>query len=92
MSSKTFVINSPLASFSRLRSHASRPQGSATLVVGKHVLEGKKVPVKPPFALMEKIEEPAPMCDQDEGQKAYKVIAMIRDKYVFRTRPKHTFG
>lgn len=53
------------------------------LTIGYHLLEGKRVPLKKPLAIL----------DQDEGdgeKKAtkYRVVGVIRHKYLFKHRPR----
>ena len=55
-----------------------------TLTIGKHRLEGKLVPIKKPFAVLQKRCSPG-----ETGEEAgYAVMGVIRQKLQFKSRPK----
>jgi chromosome transmission fidelity protein 8 len=62
---------------------ASSGKDTVVMTVGYHQLEGKRVPLKKPLAIMEKTEE-----SQPEGGVGYVVVGVIRNKYLFKTRPR----
>ncbi|GAB4819033.1 hypothetical protein N2152v2_006079 [Parachlorella kessleri] len=59
----------------------SNSGGSVLLSIGYHQLEGKKLPLKKPLAVLER--EPA----ATQGL-TYKVLGVVRDKYMFKARPR----
>ncbi|KAL6780557.1 hypothetical protein ACKKBF_B12635 [Auxenochlorella protothecoides x Auxenochlorella symbiontica] len=54
--------------------------GSIFLTIGYHQLEGSRVPLKKPFAILEK--------DTSEGSTGYQVVGVVREKYKFSARPR----
>lgn len=53
------------------------------LTIANHQLEGKKVALKKPFAILQpEATDQAGLC------QSYKVIGMLHDKYLFKTRPR----
>ncbi|KAL0051081.1 hypothetical protein WJX82_001537 [Trebouxia sp. C0006] len=54
-----------------------------SLTVGNHQLEGKKVALKKPFAILDPEE-----LDESGHCQSYKVIGVLHDKYLFKTRPR----
>lgn len=82
--------------------HASQThaQGgdSVKLTIGYHQLEGKRVPLKKPYAILDRAapgqqQQAEQQPQQREGQSAlphagYKVIGVVRSKLLFKTRPR----
>lgn len=62
--------------------HHAHSTASLSLTIGYHALDGKILPLKKPLAVMEKCNERA------EGCTAYKLIGVVRNKYLFKMRPK----
>ena len=62
---------------------AGSGQDTVVMTVGYHQLEGKRVPLKKPLAVMEKTEDSHP-----DGGVGYSVVGVIRNKYLFKTRPR----
>ncbi|KAI8876312.1 hypothetical protein K501DRAFT_338175 [Backusella circina FSU 941] len=60
-------------------------EDSAMLVIGHHRIQGKKVKLAKPFAVMKK--QPVEDEDMSDGQLYYDVVTILREKYVFSNRP-----
>ncbi|KAI8381323.1 Ctf8-domain-containing protein [Radiomyces spectabilis] len=58
----------------------------AILSIGHHRLEGKKVKLPKPFAVIQKSEQDLMETDTSPGAY-YDVVTILREKYVFNTRP-----
>eukprot|EP00879_Flechtneria_rotunda_P020304 GHRR01021352.1.p1 GENE.GHRR01021352.1~~GHRR01021352.1.p1 ORF type:complete len:123 (+),score=30.45 GHRR01021352.1:671-1039(+) len=60
------------------------------LQIGYHVLEGKRLPLKKPLAIMEKQGHNGNAGSQANNGSPIicKVIGVLRHKYLFKTRPK----
>ncbi|GFR51016.1 hypothetical protein Agub_g13343 [Astrephomene gubernaculifera] len=54
------------------------------LTIGYHQLEGKRVSLKKPMAILSKSDSKA----QQAGGTAYEVVGVIRHQYLFKTRPR----
>eukprot|EP00877_Chromochloris_zofingiensis_P000855 jgi/Chrzof1/10770/Cz05g11170.t1 len=52
------------------------------LTIGYHQLEGKRVPLKKPIAILEKDN------NDSSGNTKYNVVGVVRQKYLFKTRPR----
>ncbi|KAK9905797.1 hypothetical protein WJX75_006430 [Coccomyxa subellipsoidea] len=79
----------------KLTVSATRPD-AVELVIGYHLLEGKMVDLKKPFAVLEKHSAclDADSMDTDEdttethNTTEYKVIGVVRKKCLFKNRPR----
>ncbi|WIA17318.1 hypothetical protein OEZ85_014183 [Tetradesmus obliquus] len=60
-------------------------QDVVQLQIGYHVLEGKRMPLKKPVAIMDKVQETD---FEGNSQTVCKVIGVLRHKYLFKTRPR----
>jgi len=60
---------------------------SVQLVIGYHRLEGTKMALKKPVAILEKIESNDDD-DNDDNEVRYKVIGVVREKLIFKQRPR----
>ncbi|KAL4441215.1 hypothetical protein ABPG77_011452 [Micractinium sp. CCAP 211/92] len=56
--------------------------GSVLLTIGYHQLEGKRMELKKPFAVLDKAE------GGERGEAGYKVIGVVREKILFKARPR----
>ncbi|KAK7283656.1 hypothetical protein RIF29_13332 [Crotalaria pallida] len=67
------------------RPSSSPPQEVYTFTVGYHELTGSKVPLKKPMLVLKKIKQ-----QQDDGEieVELRVVGIIRNKILFKTRPK----
>ncbi|PNW82508.1 hypothetical protein CHLRE_06g281750v5 [Chlamydomonas reinhardtii] len=73
------------------------PDGkSLQLTIGYHQLEGKKLTLKKPMAILGKVEA-SPCGPMECGEEmaaaesrntAYEVVGVIRHQYLFKTRPR----
>lgn len=59
-------------------------ENSAMLIIGHHKLVGKKVKLPKPFAVIHKRKD---MMDEGNGGICYDVVTILKEKYVFPTRP-----
>jgi chromosome transmission fidelity protein 8 len=58
------------------------------LIIGNHYLEGKRVALKKPLAIIGK-DDPSPTIEGEENQAlAYRLAGVVRFKYIFKNRPK----
>ena len=70
----------------------SRPHCTACLqdvpllTIGRHTLHGQRVPLSKPMALMRKAAQPASEAES-KPLAAYDVVAVVRHKLLFDTRP-----
>jgi len=70
------------------------PQQVPILVLGNHFLEGKRVALKKPFAIIMKKDQPEHAPIDQEAEKHgttcadYSMVGVIRYKYLFKNRPK----
>jgi hypothetical protein len=75
---------------------------NATLIIGSHKLEGKRIPVPKPFAILKKIKVMNPQIEEGEESAGslsvvvpttqYKLVGTIDQKIIFKTRPKPLFN
>lgn len=63
-------------------------QPTVSLVIGSHELIGRKVTLSPPFAVCEKLSSQQPSPENYSSPTSYRVAAVIREKYLFTSRPK----
>jgi chromosome transmission fidelity protein 8 len=72
----------------------SERDGVPILVLGNHFLEGKRVALKKPFAIIMKKDQPEHAPIDQEAEKHgttcadYSMVGVIRYKYLFKNRPK----
>lgn len=59
-------------------------ENAATLIIGHHKLVGKKVKLPKPFAVIHKQRN---LMDEGNGGVCYDVVTILKEKYVFPTRP-----
>ncbi|KAI7838182.1 hypothetical protein COHA_008030 [Chlorella ohadii] len=61
--------------------------GSVLLTIGYHQLEGKRMELKKPFAVLDRVTGSG---SGEEGQDStqYKVIGVVREKILFKARPR----
>ncbi|CAK0783126.1 hypothetical protein CVIRNUC_006321 [Coccomyxa viridis] len=76
----------------KLKLSKTRPD-TVELTIGYHLLEGKMMDLKKPFAILEKQCAPVDVdaMEQDgaaECSTEYKVIGIIRRKCMFKNRPR----
>lgn len=63
------------------------------LIIGNHYLEGKRIALKKPLAIINKErarEEDVSHTEQrfDDGEIAYTLAGVVKFKYIFKNRPK----
>jgi chromosome transmission fidelity protein 8 len=64
------------------------------LIIGNHYLEGKRVALKKPLAILNKDEQQTDAAasmelDTDQSQAVdYRLAGVIKFKYIFKNRPK----
>jgi chromosome transmission fidelity protein 8 len=61
------------------------------LIIGNHYLEGKRVALKKPLAILNKDETAAASMELDTDQSQavdYRLAGVIKFKYIFKNRPK----
>ncbi|KAF6256558.1 chromosome transmission fidelity protein 8 [Scenedesmus sp. NREL 46B-D3] len=63
----------------------SKNEDVVQLQIGYHVLEGKRIPLKKPMAIMDKVQETD---SEGHSQTVCKVVGVLRHKYLFKTRPR----
>ncbi|KAI9360549.1 hypothetical protein BD770DRAFT_419070 [Pilaira anomala] len=56
----------------------------AIVIIGHHKLMGKKVKLPKPFAVIHKRKD---VMDEGNGGVCYDVVTILKEKYVFSTRP-----
>ncbi|KAL4452232.1 hypothetical protein ABPG75_007894 [Micractinium tetrahymenae] len=56
--------------------------GSVLLTIGYHQLEGKRVELKKPFAVLDRTSS------EEGGSTGFKVIGVVREKILFKARPR----
>jgi chromosome transmission fidelity protein 8 len=56
------------------------------LIIGNHYLEGKRVALKKPLAIINKDDESSPAGEAESID--YQLTGVIRFKYIFKNRPK----
>lgn len=61
---------------------------SIQLVIGYHRLEGTKMALKKPVAILEKVQSNDTDMDDDDNEVRYNVIGVIREKLIFKQRPR----
>lgn len=61
--------------------------GNATLIIGNHILTGKESSTDNPIAVLEKKVNTDSM-DNTECDTEYSIIAIVKKKLIFKTRPK----
>ncbi|KAG1664373.1 hypothetical protein FOA52_004706 [Chlamydomonas sp. UWO 241] len=54
--------------------------------IGYHQLEGKRVALKKPFVILEKVVV-AGECGPEDDTTEYKAVGVVRSKLLFKTRP-----
>ncbi|GIL91204.1 hypothetical protein Vretimale_18861 [Volvox reticuliferus] len=65
---------------------SKEPDGKVLqLTIGYHQLEGKRVPLKKPLAVLNKCER---MPHDGDASTSYEVVGVIRNQYLFKTRPR----
>ncbi|XP_033219972.1 chromosome transmission fidelity protein 8 homolog [Belonocnema kinseyi] len=62
--------------------------GTATLIIGNHILSGKETSMDKPIAVLEKKIHSENSTDNIDCDTDYTVIAIIRKKLLFKGRPK----
>ncbi|KAF5843339.1 chromosome transmission fidelity protein 8 [Dunaliella salina] len=55
------------------------------LTVGYHQLEGKRLDLKKPFAILQKQQQQS--AEETGSSVSYQVAGVIKSKYLFKTRP-----
>jgi hypothetical protein len=63
------------------------PQGTLFLTIGYHQLEGKVQTLKKPLAVLSKVGGSSGDGGSG-GATEYKVVGVVREKYLFKARPK----
>mmetsp|Transcript_72929 Transcript_72929/g.229541 ORF Transcript_72929/g.229541 Transcript_72929/m.229541 type:complete len:134 (-) Transcript_72929:91-492(-) len=58
--------------------------GGLTMTIGYHQLDGKKVPLKKPLAILSKKK----LGGEDSKEVEYEAIGILRHKFLFKNRPK----
>ncbi|EFN54833.1 hypothetical protein CHLNCDRAFT_134854 [Chlorella variabilis] len=56
--------------------------GAVMLTIGYHQLEGKRMELKKPFAVLDRV------ADAEGHSTEYKVIGVVREKILFKARPR----
>mmetsp|Transcript_1375 Transcript_1375/g.1810 ORF Transcript_1375/g.1810 Transcript_1375/m.1810 type:complete len:125 (+) Transcript_1375:41-415(+) len=64
-----------------------KQDGTPVLEIGYHSLQGTVVKVKKPFAVIERVKS----TPETQGAE-FKVVGIVRKKYMFCTRPKPIVG
>jgi len=72
-------------------------QGVPVLEIGAHRLEGKVVKLKKPLAVIRRVEKDEDVSSSDyeddsDFDAEYEIVATVRSKVLFKTRPKPLVG
>ena len=62
--------------------------GTATLIIGNHILSGKEMSLDKPIAILEKKIVNENSTDNIDCDTNYTIVAIIKMKLIFKGRPK----